>query len=160
MSAPALDATHDPGLRSWVAEANGDSEFPIQNLPFGIFSQSGEPASNFRGGIAIGAHILDLRALHAANLLSPEAQAACLAAAGPTLNSFLSLGPGPRNALRRAVSLLLSEASAPRPELLNLASACTLHVPCGIGNFTDFYAGIHHARSVGELFRRRRRPPS
>jgi fumarylacetoacetase len=152
MRGPALNATHDPGLRSWVADANRDSEFPIQNLPLGIFSPR-DSESDLRGGIAIGEHILDLRALHAAEFLSPEAQAACLVAAGPTLNSFLGLGLEPSTALRRAVSRFLCAESSPRPEMLHLASDCTLHAPCTVGDFTDFYAGLHHARSVGELFR-------
>ncbi len=86
---PDLDATHNPELRSWVASAQGHDDFPIQNLPVGVFSPlAGAP----RGGIAIGDHILDLRALHEAGLLDDEAQAACHACIGPTLNAFLGRG--------------------------------------------------------------------
>ena len=81
-----LDETHAPGLRSWVASANGHADFPIQNLPFGVFSpRAGAP----RGGIAIGDEILDLRSLSEAALLDGEAQAACSACLGPMLNRFL-----------------------------------------------------------------------
>jgi fumarylacetoacetase len=152
MPDPSLDLTHDSQLSSWVAESKEHRDFPIQNLPFGVFTRPAHPGQP-RGGIAIGDSILDLRTLHAANLLPPEAQTACLTASGPTLNPFLALGPGPRVALRRAVSYLLSDASPPRPELLHLASNCTLHLPCAIGNYTDFYAGIQHARNVGAIFR-------
>jgi len=83
-----VDATHVSGLRSWVSSASGHPDFPIQNLPFGIFSPvAGAP----RGGVAIGDEILDLRALNEAGLLDGEAQAVCHACAGPTLNPVLAL---------------------------------------------------------------------
>src|ERR1700730_16461624 len=92
----ALDETHDPKRKSWVASAEGHPDFPIQNLPFGIFSPpNGEP----RGGVAIGDAILDLRAAAAARLFSGAAQLAADAAGGPTLNPLMALGKGPRTAL-------------------------------------------------------------
>ena len=106
-----------------------------------------------RGGIAIGDDILDLRALHEAELLDEEAQAACAACAGPTLNPFLALGAAPRRALRDAVSALLQEGSDERPHLLHRAADCVLYLPARIGDYTDFYAGIHHAVAVGKQFR-------
>ncbi len=146
----AVDHTHDPGLRSWVASANRHPEFPIQNLPFGVFSPlAGAP----RGGIAIGDMILDLRALHGAGLLHGEAQAACDACATTTLNTFLALGAAPRRALRAAVSTLLAEGAEERPGLLHRAADCILYMPAQVGDYTDFYAGIHHATNVGKLFR-------
>ena len=92
-----LDSTHDPALRSWVPGANGHLDFPIQNLPFCVFSPpDGEP----RGGVAIGDAILDLRAVLAAGLLTSEAARAAEAARGRDLNELFSLGEEPRRALR------------------------------------------------------------
>jgi fumarylacetoacetase len=146
----ALDHTHDPKLRSWLASANGHAEFPIQNLPLGVFRPQGAEA---RGGIAIGDSILDLRALRDAKLLGSEAQIACEAASGAALNPLLALGSSARIALRRGVSALLSEVSPARPELLHTAANCELLLPAAIGDYTDFYAGIHHATNAGRLFR-------
>jgi fumarylacetoacetase len=145
-----LDATHAPSLRSWVASAQDHPDFPIQNLPFGVFSPlAGAP----RGGVAIGDEILDLRALSKAELLDGEAQAACHACAGPNLNPFLALGAGPRRALRHALSMLLAEGAKARPELLHRAADCIMYMPAQVGDYTDFYVGIHHATNVGKLFR-------
>ncbi len=103
-----------------------------------------------RGGVAIGDMILDLRALHDAGLLDGEAQAACHACTGPTLNPFLALGAGPRRALREAVSALLAEGADRRPDLLHPAADCLLYMPAHVGDYTDFYVGIHHATNVGQ----------
>ncbi|MFZ4410585.1 MAG: fumarylacetoacetase [Paracraurococcus sp.] len=146
-----MDATHDPQRRSFVASANGHADFPIQNLPLGIFSPRGGEA---RGGVAIGDSILDLGAI--AHLLSGDAQRAAEAAAGDALNAFFALGSGPRKALRLALSDLLATGSAQeaavRPNLYDAAD-CTLHLPARIGDYTDFFAGIHHASNAGKLFR-------
>ncbi len=145
-----IDHTHDPSLQSWVRDANGHPDFPIQNLPVGVFSPlAGAP----RGGIAIGDHILDLRALHEAELLDDEAQAALHACIGPTLNGFFAMGTAPRRALRDAVSALLQEGSDERPYLLHRAASCMMYMPARVGDYTDFYAGIHHATNAGRLFR-------
>ena len=106
-----------------------------------------------RSGIAIGDRILDLRALHDAGLLHDEAQAACHACTGPTLNPFLALGAGPRRALRDAVSALLADGAEERPILLPQAAACLMYLPAQVGDYADFYVGIHHATNVGKLFR-------
>ncbi len=145
-----IDHTHDPALQSWVASANGHADFPIQNLPLGVFSPlAGAP----RGGVAIGDMILDLRAVHEAGLLDEEAQAAVHSCIGPSLNPFLALGAAPRRALRDAISALLQEGSDERPHLLHAAADCIMYLPAHVGDYTDFYAGIHHAESVGKLFR-------
>ncbi len=144
------DHTHDPTLQSWVASARGHPDFPIQNLPLGVF---GPLAGAPRGGIAIGDMILDLRALHEQGLLDEEAQAAAHACIGPSLNPFLALGAAPRRALRDAVSALLQEGSDERPHLLHRAADCILYLPAHVGDYTDFYAGIHHAEAVGKRFR-------
>jgi fumarylacetoacetase len=137
---PGIDHTHDPALTSWVASANGHREFPIQNLPIGVFSVDGRAP---RMGIAIGDMILDVAAARCVD------EVWC----GPSLNPFLGLGADARGALRRAASALLAEGAPVRPELLVDAERATMHLPAAIGDYTDFYAGIHHAMNVGKLFR-------
>jgi fumarylacetoacetase len=141
-----LDATHDPSLQSWVCDANGHNDFPIQNLPLGIFSTAG---GKRRVGAAIGDHVLDLEACVSAGLLPayPFTE---------TLNALFAQGCGARQALRQSLSQLLvrgSPAEAQATPLLHAAANCTLHIPAAIGDYTDFYAGIHHALAVGKLFR-------
>src|SRR5712671_4352941 len=148
-----IDETHDPRRESWVVSARGHDEFPIQNLPFGVFSPAGGAP---RGGVAIGDAIFDLPAGLEAGLFSGEAARGAEAAAGATLNPLMALGSGPRVALRKRLSTMLSadnperakiEALAPR--LLHNAADCTMHLPAAIGSYTDFFAGIHHARNGG-----------
>ena len=148
-----LDATHDPALRSWVPGADGHPDFPIQNLPFGVFSpHDGAP----RAGVAIGLNILDISGLLATGLLTGEAAEAAETARGTTLNSFLAAGARPRRALRRRLSELLrsgNRESGSVAALLHDASGCTMHLPARIGDYTDFYVGIHHAENIGRQFR-------
>jgi fumarylacetoacetase len=154
-----IDKTHDARRRSWVASANGHPDFPIQNLPLGIFSLTGgEP----RGGIAIGDEIFDIPAAIEAGLFEDSAaeDSAAQAAAGATLNSFFALDCELRATFRRRTSDILDEASpdrrraeAARGRLLHRAADCRMHLPARIGDYTDFYAGIHHATNVGKLFR-------
>jgi fumarylacetoacetase len=149
----SIDETHDPRRESWVASARGHSEFPVQNLPLGVFSRRDEAP---RGGVAIGDMIFDVKAALAAGLFSGDAAAAAEAAAGPTLNPLMALGQGKRIALRRQLSTLLSAANpaqakveALSTQLLHNAADCTMHLPATIGSYTDFFAGIHHARNGG-----------
>ncbi|WP_443477938.1 fumarylacetoacetase [Novosphingobium aerophilum] len=148
-----IDETHDSALRSWVESANGHGDFPIQNLPLGVFSNGGNSAG---GGVAIGDLILDLAALAGSGLLEGQALEAARAASGESLNPLLALGAGPRRALRRRISALLAEGAAERaqvePLLVPMAQA-TLHLPAKIADYTDFYVGIHHATNIGKLFR-------
>jgi fumarylacetoacetase len=146
-----LDETHDPSRRSWIASANGHADFPVQNLPFGVFSPEDGEA---RPGVAIGDCILDLGALAASGLLSGDALAAAQAA-GATLNAMLGLGERPRRALRAELSRLLSVGGpeATVAPMLHAVASCTIHLPCAIGDYTDFYVGIHHAVNIGKLFR-------
>lgn len=133
---PQLDITHDPGRKSWVPGADGHPEFPIQNLPFCVFSPpDGEP----RCGVAIGDAILDLRALLAAGLLTSEA------ARDPDLSELFSLGGPPRRALRSRLSQLLSLVGVETgnvEQCLYRTAECALHLPSRIGDYTDFYVGI------------------
>jgi fumarylacetoacetase len=149
-----IDATHDAARRSWVASANGHSEFPIQNLPLGVFSPQGGAA---RGGVAIGDAVFDLAAALEANLFSGSARDAAEAAAGPALNSLLEMGAAPRAALRARVSELLDAQGADHakvlPRMLHQAAECTMHLPVSIGAYTDFFAGIHHATAGGRINR-------
>lgn len=151
-----IDETHDSALRSWVESANGHGDFPIQNLPFGVFSRRGEGHETRRGGVAIGDSILDLSALAGTGLLEGEALEAARAGSGDSLNPLLALGAGPRRALRRRISALLAEGAAERaqiePLLVPMAEAA-LHLPARIADYTDFYVGIHHATNIGKLFR-------
>ncbi|MGH7063960.1 MAG: fumarylacetoacetase, partial [Stellaceae bacterium] len=156
----AIDETHDAGRRSWVASAQGHSEFPIQNLPFGVFSPKGGGVP--RGGVAIGDMILDLKATLEVGLFDGDARRAAEAATGPALNPLMALGAGPRTALRKRLSALLAADGSERAKLeghaarlLHNATECTMQLPAAIGNFTDFFAGIHHARNGG-----RRRDPN
>jgi len=157
----ALDETHDPNRTSWIASAQGHAEFPIQNLPLGIFSHG---ATAPRAGVAIGESIFDIGAALEAGLFSGEARRAAEAARGPTLNALLALGAPARAALRRRISSLLAAdgpdraaAEKLRGRLLHEASECALHLPVAIGAYTDFFAGIEHAANGGR--RRGQNPP-
>jgi fumarylacetoacetase len=143
------DATHDPNRATWVDGADEHPDFPIQNLPLGVFSvKDGEP----RIGTAIGDKILDLRAVAAAGFFTPAAAALL---SQPTLNDYLGANASVRLAIRRQVSTLLSapvHQAKIAPHLHNAAD-CTMHLPARIGDYTDFYTGIHHANNIGKLFR-------
>jgi fumarylacetoacetase len=146
-----LDATHDPAARCWVEGADGHMDFPVQNLPLCLFSATGLRP---RAGVAIGSRLADLAALAEAGLLRPldEALGELLE---DQLNGLLALGAEVRLALRRALFGLFTDPQAARhadPFLVPQEDA-TLHLPIAIGDYTDFYAGIHHATRVGRLFR-------
>lgn len=152
----ATNETHDPSLRSWVDAANTPgADFPIQNLPLAVFRRSGtvEP---FRGGVAIGDQVIDLAAVASAGLFEGEAAEAVSAASGPTLNDLMGMGPATASALRVALSRALRSGAAEEPILstcLVPLSDVEYAVPAHIGDYTDFYASIHHATNIGRLFR-------
>lgn len=152
-----IDATHDFARRSWVESANGHSEFPIQNLPLCIFSTPGQGP---RGAIAIGEEIFDIAAARSLGLFAGEAMVAAEAASDTRLNALFALSAQARAALRRRVSHLLAadcggrnEVQPLRARVLHKAAECTLHLPARVGDFTDFYAGIHHATNTGRMQR-------
>lgn len=156
---PILDQTHDPRRRSWVESANSPgTDFPIQNLPFGVFRPAGSAAAP-RAGVAIGDRILDLPACHAQGLLSGLAATAAAACRETTLNRLMALGPDYWTALRSQVSDLLSADASPGGKrggtsaLLVPMNAAELFLPAEIGDFTDFYASVYHATNVGRMFR-------
>ncbi|MGY8635488.1 fumarylacetoacetase [Bradyrhizobium sp. 14AA] len=146
-----LDETHDAAQTSWVTSANGHPDFPIQNLPIGIFSPRG---GGNRPGIAIGDFILDLAALGSTGLLTDGAKLA--AAFEKNLNGFLALGSSARRALRTRLFELLRDGFSERARIeahLHEAASCTLHMPAVVGDYTDFYVGIHHATNIGKQLR-------
>jgi fumarylacetoacetase len=152
-----IDETHSPTRRSWVASANEHPEFPIQNLPLGVFVPRGGTA---HGGIAIGDDILDLAAALELGLLDGLAAKAAEAASGATLNPMFALGREARTALRHRLSDILdadgkdrARMEALRSRLLHAAADCRLALPAAIGDYTDFFAGINHATNAGRLFR-------
>ena len=144
-----IDHSHAPGARSWVESANGHAEFPIQNLPLGMFAPEGK---HFRPGVAIGDSILDLRAV--AGLGARPSSSGSFEET--SLRFFFELGPNARLALRHAIFDLL-EANSKRQQdlasLLHPMEDCTLDLPMRPGGYTDFYAGIVHATNVGRLLR-------
>jgi len=151
-----LDTTHDPALRSWVTSANEPgTDFPIQNLPFGVFVRRGTEDWP-RVGIAIGDQVLDLAEALDAELLEGTAAEACDA---PDLNPLLSLDAEDWTELRHQVSALLAEGSdaapaeAERARILVAQDDVEMLLPMEVGDYTDFYASIHHATNVGSMFR-------
>ena len=153
-----LDHTHDPALRSWVASANApDTDFPIQNLPLGMFRPAGATGS-FRPGTAIGDQVLDLIAAAELGALSESLGAVLRTCEGLGLNSLMAMGPALRRQLRHELVAALNADAGPKqstlltPALTPMAEA-EMTLPCRIGDYTDFYAGIHHATAVGKLFR-------
>ena len=149
-----LDETHDPALGSWVASANDPAgDFPIQNLPFGVFRRRGRPEAP-RLGVAIGDQVLDLRRCRELRLLDGPPEVVAVAGEAPSLNPLLALGPEAFGSLRRAVSTVLrADGSRVEPGALVPLADAELCLPVDAGDYTDFYASIVHARNVGRLFR-------
>jgi fumarylacetoacetase len=150
------DLTHDPRARSWLPSANQSGcAFPIQNLPFSVF-QHARSAQGFRGGVAIGDQIIDLRALADAQLFTGDAAEGVAAGALESLNSLMRLGPRVSTALRRALFEAMAQGSARQAQLkkcLVPQAEAEFSLPAHIGDFTDFYISIHHATAIGRLFR-------
>lgn len=145
-----LNDTHDPKRQSWIASANAaDTDFPIQNLPFGVFRRGGEVA---RGGVAIGDSIVDLAEAAKAGLFSGEAAEAARAASGPALNPLFALGTGAASALRAQLSDLLRADSPDKGRVERMAdrllmpmSAATMELPAHVGSYTDYLCSSFHA---------------
>jgi fumarylacetoacetase len=159
----ALDETHDPALTSWVESANvPDTDFPIQNLPHGVFRRRGSRAP-FRGGVAIGDGILDMSAAAAQQVFGPAARDAAQAPGADTLNGLMALGPSHWHALRAELSRLLRhgapEAQRLRDALVPQAEA-EYALPARVGDYTDFSASRHHMASAGAIFQPGAPPPA
>ena len=152
----ALNETHDPQLQSWVASANdGQTDFPIQNLPFAIFRRQGSNEA-FRGGVAIGDQIVDLAAAVRAGVFTGDALEAAQAAAESTLNHLMGLGPQRLSHLRKQLSKALQTGSAQEAALqacLVPQAQAEYALPARIGDYTDFYTSVHHATNIGKQFR-------
>ena len=139
-------SSNDPSLTSWVESAQG-SDFPIQNLPLAIFSTDGSPR---RTGVAIGDFVLELDGI--LDLLDEEWRQDL---SQPVLNAWLSRGHQAQEALRSRLQEILSDEryrSDVETRFIG-QSEVRLHLPCLIGDYTDFYVGIHHATNVGRQFR-------
>ena len=154
-----LDSTHRADLRSWVESANDAmTDFPIQNLPLGIFVA---PDRTARPGVAIGDHIVDLVALADHGLLDDDLVALVRESASQgALNPLLAAGRSALSELRGALSQLLGDATPAGAMAQSLAGAllieqasATMLVPTRVGDYTDFYASVHHATNVGSMFR-------
>jgi fumarylacetoacetase len=147
-----LNPTHDPQRRSWLAAACApDTDFPVQNLPLGMFLHDTER----RPAVAIGDAIVDLRAADAAGLFDGEAAIAVRAVAG-SLNGLMALGHGPASALRARLSELLSDGGDPalrtRAErLLRPLDSVEMALPSEVGDYTDFLTSFHHTARHGKF---------
>jgi fumarylacetoacetase len=136
-----VDATHSLKLRSWVESANDPaSDFPIQNLPFGVFRRKASKEAP-RGGVAIGEQILDLAAVGLKT--------------GPNLNKLAAAGRPAWKQLRKVLSLGLSDPKRAKQfsKWLVPMRKAELFLPVAIGDYSDFYTGIHHALAIGRMFR-------
>lgn len=148
-----MNNANNPELTSWV-NVPDHSDFPIQNLPFGIFSTAG---TSPRAGVAIGEHILDI------HFLSEKGYLDQLNLPGhlfdqPTLNAFIGLGRKRAGAVRERLSeLLRSDHAALRDaegrQALVKQSEATMHMPVAVGDYTDFYSSIEHATNIGSMIR-------
>lgn len=153
---PGVDATHSLRLRSWVDSAHQHPQFPIQNLPFGVFDAGQGPCI----GVAIGNEVLNVPAALDTGLLATLDDVTRNALRARTLNAWMALPAHARRTLRTALSGLLQDdsaagqaAHAQADSLLHPQAGCTLLLPSEVGDFSDFYAGIHHATNAGRFFR-------
>ncbi|HEU4565910.1 MAG TPA: fumarylacetoacetase [Gemmatimonadaceae bacterium] len=159
MTTHRIDDTHDPDLQCWVESAHEPgTDFPIQNLPFGVFSRRG--GAGARVGVAIGREVLDVTTCLDEGLLDGVAAEAARHCAVGALNPLMSLGREHWRALRTQLSELLrpegegyEHYKRVGKEMLVPMDAVEMHLPAAIGDYTDFYASIHHATNVGSMFR-------
>ena len=147
-----LNATHDPSLISWLTSANNaDTDFPIQNLPFGAFTsaQNNQP----HVGVAIGDDIVDLYVLAKSGLLDIDPSLFDQA----NINKFMAQGSDMWTRCRRILSQLLSTQNLVLQQKVSLAlvpqNTATLLLPIKVEGYTDFYASKEHATNVGTMFR-------
>jgi fumarylacetoacetase len=142
-------------MRSWIESANlPGSDFPLENLPYGVFSQG----ESKHIGVAIGDQVLDLRGCAKSGLLSQLSSEMIAACSSDSLNALMALGPAAWSMLRRQITSLLNAEAEPETQEQASRHLVPMHdvrmqVPAQIGDYTDFYASIHHATRVGKLFR-------
>jgi fumarylacetoacetase len=149
------DPTLDPDLRSWVPVPEG-SDFPIQNLPFGVFERRGEEP---RVGVAIGEQVLDLAVLAREALLGGIDGLPAGVFELPALNAYLSLGRPVWRAVRERLSGLLAEedrrlrdVGLAERSLVPIEDAALL-LPVDVGDYVDFYSSLEHATNLGRMLR-------
>ena len=134
-------------LRSWIESANApEGDFPLNNLPYGVF----DDGRGARCGVAIGDLVLDLGAMDAMSML-PAA-----GFQGSALNAFMEAGPGVWFRVRNTLTGLLSEGAGAQDQMRDLLyrrDAVAMRLPFRVTEYTDFYAGRHHATNVGTMFR-------
>jgi fumarylacetoacetase len=149
-----LNNTHDPSLKCRVPSAHTPgTDFPIQNLPFGVFAPLRNNSAH-RIGVAIGDSILDIFECGKRGLLAGLPEDLAGAAKCDSLNALMALEPDRWSLLRRRINELLRVGSkAPIDNALVPMSEARMVMPARIGNYTDFYASIHHARNIGSMFR-------
>jgi fumarylacetoacetase len=149
---------NNPSLNSWL-EVPDDSDFPIQNLPFGIFSTS---SLSPRSGVAIGGNVLNLSALYAAGFLTTSTELPFTESdyAASNLNPIINYGKAATRALRSRLSFLLNsdsselrDAQDSHASTIIPLSSVTMHLPVNVGDYTDCYSSEDHARNVGKMFR-------
>ena len=154
----SINETHNPDLISWVESANdAATDFPIQNLPFGVFRRLADSQPTV--GIAIGDMILDVAAAHAAGFYSGLAAEAAVSCENDSLNPLMALGAAHWSALRAQTSALLQKetelgqaAQKKASTLLVAMSEAEMLLPVKIGDFTDFLTSIYHATNAGQIF--------
>jgi fumarylacetoacetase len=136
-----IDGTHEPELKSWVESANApETEFPIQNLPFASFRRTGGERVSL--GVAIGDQVLDVT--EDFGIGAPGTS---------TMQTVMEMPGGSRVQLRQRISDFLAKHTPGSGRFLSPMSELELLLPCKIGDYTDFYASIHHATNVGRMFR-------
>ena len=151
-----IDHTHDPAARSWVESAgrpNGD--FPIQNLPFGVFRRRGRGEAA-RIGVAIGDEVVDLSRAIGQGLLTGVDQEAQTAGTSRSLNAIMALGRDAARQIRHRLFAMLQQGSPDQAAVTGClvpAETVDLLLPVEVGDYTDFYASIHHATNIGTMFR-------
>ncbi len=149
-----MNTTHNPHLKSWVASANiPGNDFPIQNLPFGVFRK--RVSGLHHVGVAIGDQVVDVTAARNEALFSGLAEEAAEACSDDSLNRFLSLGKFHWSELRMRLSFLLSDMSerSKVERCLVPVEEVEMQLPLAIGDYSDFYASVYHAANVGSMFR-------
>ncbi len=155
MSDVSIDITHDLELSSWVTSAGGPTDFPIQNLPFGIFTADDDHP---RVGVAIGDSVLDIEGCLGEGLI--KSSPASLACCEQSLNSLMSLDRDSVRVFRQEISTVLRADTSEGARARELSSRILIKIadvrmllPASIGDYTDFYASVNHATNVGSMFR-------
>ena len=154
-----MDETHDSKLRSWV-EVDENSDFPIQNIPFGIYRPKG--GGDLHVATAIGDYVLDLAHLDDAGLFNGTEVEGTEVFHEPTLNALMSMGRKAWKETRLVISRLLRQEAfdgdlGNNNDLKNMAlismNEVEMKLPVDIGDYTDFYSSKEHATNVGKMLR-------